>query len=251
MSIFRFKRFEVVNERSSMKVNTDGVLLGAAVTILPTDRHILDVGTGTGTIALMLAQRLLELKLTEDIKDFQITGIDIDRASTEEAALNFAHSPWSGHLQAIHTPLQTLGTDALWDLIVSNPPYYDSSLQNPDSRKNMARHIAGRDEDNLPDSPLSFRTLAEFAKRHPDKGGRLAMILPADQEREVTRYAAACGLHLSRILRIRTTPDKPYKRMIVEFITEPVTVCEQSLTLQDKEGKRTQEYISLTEDFYL
>ena len=100
MAVFHFKHFDVSNERSAMKVNTDGVLLGAAADVLPTDRNVLDIGTGTGTVALMIAQRLSFLG-----EDFLIDAIDIDLPSAEEASANFAGSLWKDHLTACRTGL--------------------------------------------------------------------------------------------------------------------------------------------------
>ena len=243
MGVFRFKRFDVVNERSAMKVNTDGVLLGAAMTILSTDRTMLDVGTGTGTIALMAAQRLSSVILSE-VKNLRIDAIDIDEASASEAAANFTDSPWSAALKAYHLPLEEFAdsTDSRYDLIFSNPPYFEDSLTAPDERKSTARHTS---------DGLSYRDILEFAKDRLSENGRVSLVLPADQEAALTRYARMCGLHLFRILRIRTVPRKSPSRMIAEFsrtrCAEPV---QELLTIQD-EGKYTQEYLSLTGDFYL
>ena len=243
MGVFRFKRFDVVNERSAMKVNTDGVLLGAAMTILSTDRTMLDVGTGTGTIALMAAQRLSSVILSE-VKNLRIDAIDIDEASASEAAANFTDSPWSASLKAHHLPLEEFAdsTDSRYDLIFSNPPYFEDSLTAPDERKSTARHTS---------DGLSYRDIFEFAKDRLSENGRVSLVLPADQEAALTRYARMCGLHLFRILRIRTVPRKAPSRMIAEFsrirCAEPV---QELLTIQD-EGKYTQEYLSLTGDFYL
>ena len=243
MGVFRFKRFDVVNERSAMKVNTDGVLLGAAMTILSTDRTMLDVGTGTGTIALMAAQRLSSVILSE-VKNLRIDAIDIDEASASEAAANFTDSPWSAALKAYHLPLEEFAdsTDSRYDLIFSNPPYFEDSLTAPDERKSTARHTS---------DGLSYRDIFEFAKDRLSENGRVSLVLPADQEAALTRYARMCGLHLFRILRIRTVPRKSPSRMIAEFsrirCAEPV---QELLTIQD-EGKYTQEYLSLTGDFYL
>ena len=243
MGVFRFKRFDVVNERSAMKVNTDGVLLGAAMTILSTDRTMLDVGTGTGTIALMAAQRLSSVILSE-VKNLRIDAIDIDEASASEAAANFTDSPWSAALKPHHLPLEEFAdsTDSRYDLIFSNPPYFEDSLTAPDERKSTARHTS---------DGLSYRDIFEFAKDRLSENGRVSLVLPADQEAALTRYARMCGLHLFRILRIRTVPRKAPSRMIAEFsrirCAEPV---QELLTIQD-EGKYTQEYLSLTRDFYL
>lgn len=119
-SSFRFKQFSVSNVRSALKVGTDAVLLGAAVTLLPEDQYALDLGTGTGVIALMVAQRSPQL---------QITGIDIDEDSALEAAENFANSPWAERLTALHQDALNFRPEHSFDLIVSNPPYFESSLK--------------------------------------------------------------------------------------------------------------------------
>lgn len=228
---FKFKQFDVRNEASALKVGTDAVLLGAAMTIRTDDRRLLDIGTGTGVIALMAAQRHPSAR---------IDAIDIDSASAEEAALNFAESPWAERLHAQHLSLSAFRPDATFDLVFSNPPYFDESLRNPDPRESEARHTQS----------LSYRDICAFCAEQLSPEGRLALILPAETEKTLVRTAASFGLYLSRIVRIRTVERKPFKRIIAEFSRERTMPQECSLTLQ-KEGKRTQEYASLTEDFYL
>ena len=250
MGVFRFKKFEVVNERSAMKVNTDGVLLGAAMTISPSDRTMLDVGTGTGTIALMAAQRLSSAILNSssvilnEVKNPRIDAIDIDEASASEASANFINSPWNPILKAHHLPLEEFAASAetVYDLIFSNPPYFEDSLTAPDERKSTARHTS---------DGLSYRDIFEFAKDRLSENGRVSLVLPADQEAALIRYARMCGLYLFRILRVRTVPRKAPSRIIAEFSrTRCAELSEELLTIQD-EGKYTQEYLSLTGDFYL
>ncbi|MBR5299487.1 MAG: methyltransferase [Bacteroidales bacterium] len=240
MGVFRFKKFEVVNERSAMKVNTDGVLLGAAVTIMPDDRNFLDIGTGTGTIALMVAQR----SFADAHDGIRIDAIDIDEPSASEAAMNFAQSPWAESLKAHNMSLDEFASssESPYDLIFSNPPYFEDSLTAPDERKSTARHTS---------DGLSYRDIFDFASDRLTQNGRVSFVLPADQEAALCRYARMSGFHLFRILRIRTVPRKSPTRIIAEFARER---CEHPsdtiLTIQD-EGKYTQEYLSLTHDFYL
>ena len=237
MSTFRFKRFEVVNERSAMKVNTDGVLLGAAMTIRPEDRCMLDIGTGTGTIALMAAQRISGNAI-------RIDAIDIDEPSATEAAMNFANSPWAECLHAHNMSLDAFAAsdDQKYDLVFSNPPYFEDSLTAPDERKSTARHTS---------EGLSYRDIFEFAKERLTDSGRVSLVLPADQEAALCRYARMCGLHLFRILRVRTVPRTAPSRMITEFSRQRCeTIKEELLTIQN-EGQYTQEYLSLTHDFYM
>lgn len=247
MSVFHFKRFSVVNERSAMKVNTDGVLLGAAMTILQTDRRLLDVGTGTGTIALMAAQRV-QGEIPDQVRDeVMIDAIDIDEPSATEAAANFSNSPWQSMLHAHNMSLDRFAADVeraevKYDLIFSNPPYFEDSMPAPDERKSTARHTS---------EGLSYRDIFEFAKDRLTEEGRVSLVLPSDQEAAVCRYARMCSLHLFRILRIRTVPRKAPSRVILEFSRLRKATPEDTVVTIQNEGQYTQEYLSLTKDFYL
>ena len=253
MSVFRFKRFSVRNERSAMKVNTDGVLLGAATTVLPNDRRVLDVGTGTGTVALMIAQRL-ETECSG--ADWHIQGIDIDTPSAEEAAENFDQSPWRDHLESVNIGLAAFkeaNSGACYDLIVSNPPYYDNSLQAPEARRNTARHT-GDPEDPAGAEPLSYREILEYASEVLSEYGRVSMILPSDQEKALFRHARMCGFVPWKILRIRTADRKPVSRLIVQFGRKGKfgdSPQEELLTLLNERGRRTSQQVSLVTDYYL
>lgn len=229
-----------------MKVNTDGVLLGAVVPVCGADCRVLDIGTGTGVIALMLAQRLTaDMEQASRMRPLRILGIDIDPDAAAEAADNFASSEWAEALTAEEISLESLETASeAFDIIVSNPPYYDSSLTNPDGKKAVARHT------NLPQGSLSYREVMEFAARHLSETGRLSVVLPSDQEFAALRYARMCGLHLSHLLRVRTVERKQPKRFIATFVTAPCECRTQMLTIMEK-GKYTDEYISLVKDFYL
>ena len=252
MGVFRFKRFEVVNERSAMKVNTDGVLLGAAMTIKPSDRRLLDIGTGTGTIALMAAQRFLDFARNDrgdtrnDSRDFVINAIDIDAISAEEAAINFSNSPWAEHLQAHRASLDeyaaSLGEDETFDLIFPNPPYFDDSLNAPELRRNNARHTS---------TGLSYREILDFAAGSLSDHGRVAMVLPSDVEAPLCRHARMNGLYLFRILRIRTVERKQPSRIIAEFSRTRCESPEDEILTIQKEGRYSHEYLALTHGFYL
>ena len=248
MGVFRFKRFEVVNERSAMKVNTDGVLLGAAMTINSSDRVLLDVGTGTGTIALMAAQRFLDFARNdnEDARNLTVHAIDIDAISAEEAAMNFSNSPWSENLQAHTASLDeyaaSLEEGDTFDLIFSNPPYFDDSLGAPEQRRNTARHTS---------TGLSYREILDFAAVRLSDHGRVAMVLPSDVEPALLRHARMNGLHLFRILRVRTVERKQPSRIIAEFSRTRCDDPEDEILTIQKEGRYSHEYLALTHGFYL
>ena len=255
MSVFHFKKFDVVNERSAMKVNTDGVLLGAAMTIRQDDRRLLDIGTGTGTIALIAAQRVLEIPgqavddekgAVDDVKgsDVMIDAIDIDEPSASEASVNFHESPWVEHLRAHNLSLQDFADaeSGKYDLIFSNPPYFEDSLAAPDERKSAARHTS---------DGVSYREILDFASERLSENGRVSIILPSEQENDLCRYARMSGLHLFRILRIRTVPRKQPIRIIAEFSRQRCACPEDGMLTIQNEGQYTEEYLSLTHDFYL
>ena len=259
MGTFQFKKFSVVNERSAMKVNTDGVLLGAVMDIRPDDRSLLDIGTGTGTIALMAAQRLAasieDRPISNNAQDiakeslhgnYQISAIDIDEPSATEASQNFAQSPWAANLKAYNLSLEqyekTLVEEAHFDIIFSNPPYFEDSLTAPDQRKSTARHTS---------DGLSYRDIFDFAAERLSVDGRVAFVLPADQELALCRYARMSGLHLFRITRVRTVPRKAPSRIIAEFSRYRKENPEDTTLTIQNEGTYTQEYLNVMKEFYL
>ena len=266
---FRFKHFAVANELSSQKVGTDGVLLGAWVRLHGDEQHILDVGTGTGVIALMLAQRTDEaLRVSAGgiagrehffasetryqsigAQSTTIIGIDIDAPSAEEAAANFKASPWAGRMAAFCGDFRGLGSDDShplkflafpYDLIVSNPPYFVDSLKAPDHRRSDARH-----SDSLPYSDLIEGALKNLA---PD--GRLAIILPSLEAERFESQACGAGLLPCRRCRVSTISGREPVRTLLE-LSRTAAICEEStLAIQDSAGY-TDEYKALTKDFYL
>ena len=199
MSLFRFKEFELSNERAAMKLGTDSVLLGACVHVDGV-KSVLDVGTGTGVVALMIAQR------TDESSRPLIEAIDIDLPSVEEAKENFENSPWADRLRVFHSALQDYPLKE-YELIVSNPPYFDNSLLNPDSRKSGARHTFS----------LSYIDILDYARQSLSPQGRLALILPAEEEKRLIRAAVSYSLYPRSILRLRTVERKSPKRIVIEF----------------------------------
>ncbi len=245
-NVFRFKRFEVRNSLAAQKVGTDAVLLGAAMTLPEGPQcplRLLDIGTGTGVIALMAAQRM-------EGNNVMIDAIDIDPEAISEASANFAASPWSCILRAENISLQQLSaslegsTAAGYDAIFSNPPYFDDSLKAPDGRRSTARHT----------DTLSYRDILAFASRQLKPEGTLSLILPSETEAALLRSARGFGLHAFRILYICTTAAKPPKRIIAEFRRSGPAAAlpenRESIILTEGTA-RSAAYSALTAQFYL
>lgn len=229
--MFKFKQFTVHQQRSAMKVGTDGVLIGAWASVRPADRAVLDIGTGTGLIALMLAQRNPKA---------EVVAVEIDTESAAQACENVAESPWSDRIKVERCAVQEFTSTMKFDLIVSNPPYFVDSLKCPDESRNTARHT----------DTLSFAELMHTAERLLASDGRLAVIVPAEAALSVI---AAGKLHLVRRCDVRTKPNGAPKRVMLEFSPrfEGVATREE-LTIGDgSNGGYSPEYIALTRDFYL
>ena len=230
---FQFKQFFVRHDRSSMKVGTDGVLLGSWIPISNQPFRILDIGTGSGLIALMLAQRCPEA---------QIDAIDIDGASCKQARENFAASQWAERLHVAQSSLQDW-QNREYDLIVSNPPYFVDSLKAPDAARCAARH-----NDTLP-----FRSLIAESARRLKPDGTLAVIVPAEAEDELQVLAE--GLQCAQKCYVHPKPGRPAKRVMLAWKHSNTSArlggLTEHLTLEDDRGGRSEAYQQLTKDFYL
>ena len=222
---FRFKQFYVRHDRCAMKVGTDGVLLGAWATA--TGDRILDVGTGSGLIARMLMQRC---------ERAEVDAIDIDEAAVEQAKEN--------GVRAYKARLQDWSRQ-LYDLVVSNPPYFQNSLKNPDKGREMARHT----------DTLSYEDLVRHSARLLKQGGCLALILPAEAEAEIRQLAATEDLYLTHATRVYSKEGKKPKRVLMAFRFKisnfKSQIVEDSLVLENEHGGRSEAYQELTKDFYL
>jgi len=236
-SWFKFKKFTVVQDKAAMKVGTDGVLLGAWANVEDCST-ILDVGTGTGLISLMAAQR--------NSKAF-ITAIDIDADAIEQAQSNFNASDWSPRLSAKHLSLQafskTITSAQTFDLVVSNPPFFINAYKSHNHSRNCARH-----NDSLP-----YQELIQCARDLTTVSGRLAVIIPYEAEQMFLSLARKCGFYISRLTRIKPTPQKSFVRSLIEVSKkQSIEGCSAQLIIEDK-GRHgySNEYINLTKDFYL
>ena len=229
MTSFRFKRFEVKQDRSAMKVGTDGVLLGAWA---EGGRRILDVGSGTGLIALMMAQRF---------PDAVVDGIDIDCDACEEARENALTSPFADRIGILNSRLQDYQAP-LYDAIVSNPPFFVGSLKNPDEKRSMARHT-----DSLP-----FNDLFDGARRLLKADGVFSVIVPQEVKEDVVSEGYVVGFRLVRQCAVKTVERKSPKRYLLTFSKggERTLVSEEGI-LNAADGQRSGWYSKLTKDFYL
>lgn len=228
-TIFRFKQFAVTNDRSAMKVGTDSVTLGAWVAVNGVGTA-LDVGSGCGVLSLMLVQRGVE----------SVTGIEIDGDAVEEARLNVAHSPWPERIRIEKGDVGEWSINQtvpqLFDLIISNPPYFSYELVSPEQWRATARH----------EGTLSFATLMGLAERHLAPEGRLAIVAPSDREKDIEWEAALKRLSVIRKCRLSTSPRKAPKRVMYEFAKGDFEQEENRLLIINSEVYKT-----ITQDFYL
>ena len=252
---FRFKQFQVWHDKCAMKVGTDGVLLGAWSPLPSRERvRALDIGTGSGLIALMLSQRL-----QQSLCSFQICGIDIDENAVEQSQFNFAHSPWAEHLQAYHSTLQSWlfpipenqsplsdshSPIPSYDLIVSNPPYFQSSLKNPNQARATARHT----------DTLTYRELLAHSTRLLSADGIIALVLPAEAEQEIVSIAEEYGLYTTHLTYVHSKPGKPIKRILIAFTPHTTHLPATQIAhffIESDSSPRSEEYQALTSEFYL
>lgn len=229
---FHFKRFTVSQNTAAHKIGTDGVLLGAWVDV-GTARRVLDIGTGTGVIALMLAQRTSPLATVD--------AVEIDEGDAAEARCNFERSPWATRITLYHSPIQEFMTTSRYDLIVTNPPYFSQSLEPPDDVRKRARHTVA----------LSSPDLIAAADRLLADEGRFALILPVREATEFTGRAGASGLHCTRYCAFRTRSTKPVERLLLEFSRRASAPLREELVLYSRDEVWTEQYRNLTKDFYL
>lgn len=235
--IFKCKQFNVTQTKSTMKVNTDAILLGAWVDVQDAV-DVLDVGTGTGIIALMIAQRIDE--------QATIKGIEIDDQSAEEAEKNFKNSPWSDRLHAINQSIQEFSQkdQIKYDLIVSNPPFYTGGTFSDNENKNNVRHAV----------KLSHGDLLIASSRLLTNGGKMALILPFLEGERFIERAERMGFSQSRITEVRSKPHLPIERLLIELVKNNAkTVVERSqlvLLKDEKDRIYTNEYKNLTSEFY-
>lgn len=228
---FRFRQFTIHQSLCAMKVGTDGTLLGAWAN---GGYRILDIGTGTGLVALMMAQRF---------PDAIVIGADIDTDAVMQAKANVQESPFTTRVRIIEQDMSCISdTIGLFDAIVSNPPYFSHSLVCPDDKRTLARHNAS----------LSYHALMMTAWQLLSDDGELSIVIPFDCKDALEQEACLVGFFKSRECGVRTTPRKPPRRYLLAFRKHPVDTCEKSEgIIETSPGVRSEWYRQLTDDFYL
>lgn len=231
--MFKFKQFCIKQDQTAMKVGTDGVLIGAWANCTNT-YTILDVGSGTGLISIMLAQRNANAK---------ITGLEIERDAFMQSLENVEASNWSDRIKIMHTSLQDFSeqnTDK-FDLIVSNPPFFENSEKATGNKRNLARHT----------DSLSFEILISLAEKSLAEKGKFSVIIPMDSSTKFIFLANENNLFLNRKTIIKPNYKKPAKRILLEFSRIKKQILEKELTIEIERHIYTKDYIDLTKEFYL
>ena len=230
---FQFRQFVVHQQRCAMKVGTDGTLLGAWAAAQPGQCRILDIGTGTGLIALMMAQRYPEA---------EVTGIDIDEDAVTQAVENVSLSPFSERVRIYRQDIVNFTDIIGFDAIVSNPPYFVDSLACPDDQRTIARHAVS----------LTYEQLMYQAYRLLKDEGRFSVVVPSDCRAKIEAAACLEGFFTTRVCLIKTTPRKQPKRQLIEFQKHPVSELDISEgVIEVSPNVRSEWYQQLTKEFYI
>ncbi|MFD2100665.1 tRNA1(Val) (adenine(37)-N6)-methyltransferase [Flagellimonas iocasae] len=234
MKPFIFKQFNIHQDQCAMKVGTDGVLLGAWASLDHLPNAILDIGAGTGLIALQLAQRS-DAEL--------IDAIELDENAYEQCVANFEASAWADRLFCYHAGFDEFvdEMDEKYDLIVSNPPFYSEEVSSGNITRDQARQS----------SSLPFNELVAGVAKLLATNGVFSVIVPYKEEREFINLASEVGLYPNRITRVKGNPKAAFKRSLMEFGFSKVDPKINELVIELERHQYTQDYIELTQDFYL
>ncbi|MGB1314797.1 MAG: tRNA1(Val) (adenine(37)-N6)-methyltransferase [Chitinophagales bacterium] len=231
MSLFHFKQFTIQQEKTAMKVGTDGVLLGAWVKC-STAKKILDIGAGTGLISLMLAQQNPNAK---------ITAIELETNASLECKSNFTASKWKENLELIQGDIKDFNSLDVFDFIVSNPPFFNASFKNENKNKTIARHTES----------LSFEVLLKKTSELLTKNGSANFVIPFSEKKHFIALAKSENLFPKRITYVKGNETAPVKRILLEFTKTKQHLQENTLVIEISRHNYTKEYIDLTKEFYL
>lgn len=233
---FKFKQFEVQQDQCAMKIGTDGVLLGAWASLKHEPTSILDIGAGTGILALMLAQRSNALSMNID-------AIEIDDYAYEQCVENFENAPWSDRLFCYHASLAEFVEEIedKYELIVSNPPFYSENYKTKNKQRDLARF-----QDAMP-----FEHLIESVFHLLSKKGVFSVVIPFKEENSFIEIASTIGLLPNKILRVKGNASSEFKRSLIEFSFRESAIELNELIIETERHKYTEDFVELTKDFYL
>jgi tRNA1Val (adenine37-N6)-methyltransferase len=231
-SCFRFKKFSLQQTNAAMKIGTDGILLGAWASV-DHSKTLLDIGTGTGVIALMQAQKNNSLL---------IDAVEIDNKACLDAEFNFGNSPWNNRLKLHQCSLELFDKKIEYDTIISNPPFFEKSLAANTQSRTMARHTGS----------LDYNQIIEFAECWLSKKGNLCLILPVNQEKKCILKAEKSGLYVKRKCNVFSKKSKNQHRTLLDFSFENKAATEENLIIEnEKRHDYTSQYKELTKNFYI
>ncbi len=233
-SVFHFKKFQITHGNSAMKIGTDSVLLGAWADVTR-DRYILDIGTGSGLIAIMLAQKN---------PSAEIIGVEIERKAFEEAFKNANNCPWSDRIIMIHSSIQefVIKKSNSYDTIITNPPFFNSGVPSLESGRARARHTHF----------LSHTELIEVVDNLLGSKGKFYCILPPGEAENIIELAKYKQLHLNHVVHLSPTEKKPNHRTLMKFSRNRLKTVKESMVINASgSGEYSRDYKSLTKDFYL
>lgn len=230
---FKFKQFTVLQDKCAMKVCTDACLFGGLVAneeLSPVS--CLDIGTGTGLLSLMVAQRFFHA---------DIDAVEIDEPAASQAAANMSASPWKERLQVINCDILSYAPGKKYDLVFSNPPFYEGDLLSPDEKRNRAMHHSG----------FSIAELAAISASHLSEDGILAVLLPYHRLDHFIREAGEQRLYLTKQILIRQSEEHGYFRAVLFFGRKKTEPIKKEMSIKDRKGAYTPEFIDALKNYYL